>query len=155
MSLNKAAKSQAKTYKERHQPQDRGHLGLLEKKKDYKHRAKDYNDKKEILKHLRKKALNKNPDEFYFHMANAKTVDGVHRDLVSSKTKKAVHTPDQMRLMQTQDHKYIAMRRLMEQRKIEKLKETLHLLDSKPANTHTVFVDDKVIKFKNIFLNAK
>ena len=148
--MNKAAKSQAKAYRERHQPQDRDHLGMLEKKKDYKLRAKDYNDKKEVLKHLRKKALNKNPDEFYFHMSNAKIVDGAHRDLVSKKGKKttaAAHTQDQLRLMQTQDHKYIAMRRLMEQRKIEKLKATLHLLDSRPAtNTHTLFVNDETEK---------
>ncbi len=55
MSLNKAAKSSARTYRERHQPGDRGHLGLLEKRKDYRLRAKDYNEKKEILKHLRQK----------------------------------------------------------------------------------------------------
>ena len=89
MSLNKASKSQSKPYRERHQPQDRNHLGLLEKKKDYKLRADDYNNKKQVLKHLRKKALNRNPDEFYFHMTNSKTVDGgIHRDLVSRVSQK-------------------------------------------------------------------
>lgn len=151
MSLNKAGKSAARTYRERHQPQDRNHLGLLEKKKDYKLRAKDFSEKKEVLKHLRKKALNKNPDEFYFHMANSKTVDGgVHRDLVSAKVKDS-SSKDQIRLMQTQDYKYVSMRRLMEQKKIEKLKSTLHLLDddgveSRPCNSHTIFVDDEAQK---------
>jgi len=151
MSLNKASKSQSKPYRERHQPQDRSHLGLLEKKKDYKLRADDYNNKKQVLKHLRKKALNKNPDEFYFHMSNSKTVDGgIHRDLVSKKTKETANTTDQIRLMQTQDYKYVSMRRIMEQRKIEKLKGALHLLDkaddTRPLNTHTVFVNDETEK---------
>ena len=139
MSLNKASKSQSKPYRERHQPQDRNHLGLLEKKKDYKLRADDYNNKKQVLKHLRKKALNKNPDEFYFHMTNSKTVDGgIHRDLVSEKTKTATaNTTDQIRLMQTQDYKYVSMRRVMEQRKIEKLKGALHLLDADTTSNYT------------------
>ena len=139
MSLNKASKSQSKPYRERHQPQDRNHLGLLEKKKDYKLRADDYNNKKQVLKHLRKKALNKNPDEFYFHMTNSKTVDGgIHRDLVSEKTKSATaNTTDQIRLMQTQDYKYVSMRRVMEQRKIEKLKGALHLLDADTTSNYT------------------
>ena len=80
-----------------------GCLGLLEKKKDYKLRANDFNNKKQVLKHLRKKALNKNPDEFYFHMANSKTVDGgMHRDLLSKKTKdksETANTTDQIRLV--------------------------------------------------------
>jgi len=161
MSLNKASKSQSKPYRERHQPQDRSHLGFLEKKKDYKLRADDYNNKKQVLKHLRKKALNKNPDEFYFHMSNSKTVDGgLHRDLVSKKTKDKSETAkakDQIRLMQTQDYKYVSMRRVMEQRKIEKLKGALHLLDktdnsdTRPLNTHTVFVNDDTEK-KNLDL---
>ena len=139
MSLNKASKSQSKPYRERHQPQDRNHLGLLEKKKDYKLRADDYNNKKQVLKHLRKKALNKNPDEFYFHMSNSKIVDGgIHRDLLSKKSKSKdgggtttnANTADQIRLMQTQDYKYVSMRRVMEQKKIEKLKGALHLLDA-------------------------
>ena len=110
----------------------------LETKKDYKLRADDYNNKKQVLKHLRKKALNKNPDEFYFHMSNSKIVDGgIHRDLLSKKSKSKdgggtttnANMADQIRLMQTQDYKYVSMRRVMEQKKIEKLKGALHLLD--------------------------
>ena len=155
MSLNKASKSGARTYRERHQPHDRSHLGLLEKKKDYKLRADDYNAKKDVLKHLRKKALNKNPDEFHFHMINSKTVDGgVHRDLVSSK-KTAKDGGDQIRLLQTQDHKYVSMRRLMERRQIEKLQSALHMLDSdddpnRPVNTHTIFVENGDAKKVNL-----
>jgi len=48
-------------------------LGILERHKDYKVRAKDNNRKKDTLKALQEKAALKNPDEYYFKMANSKT----------------------------------------------------------------------------------
>ncbi len=83
-------------------------------------------------------------------MVNAQTLEsGVHKTLVSAKKKDS--SKEQIRLMQSQDHKYVSTRRLMERRKIEKLKSSLHLLDcseqeSRPRNRHTVFVDSEAEK---------
>ncbi len=63
-------------YRERSQPQRRAKLGLLEKKKDYKERAKNYHQKEDTLNKLREKAAMRNPDEFYMKMGIAKMVDG-------------------------------------------------------------------------------
>ena len=64
------------THKERSQPQSRDHLGLLEKKSDYKLRSRDYHAKQSRLKSMRTKIANRNPDEFYFGMHRSK-VDGM------------------------------------------------------------------------------
>lgn len=59
-------------YRERAQLEAREHLGLLEKKKDYQLRARNYHQKRDMLDKLRVKADLKNEDEFYFKMAKGK-----------------------------------------------------------------------------------
>ncbi len=56
----------------------RRQYGLLEKKKDYKERAQDFHRKEDALRRLRRKAEERNPDEFYFAMEKARTRGGVH-----------------------------------------------------------------------------
>jgi U3 small nucleolar RNA-associated protein 11 len=141
-SWKNAHKAYQKPHRERHQPESRQHLGHLEKKKDYKLRADDYNAKKAELKYLHTKALDRNPDEFYYHMINSQIEEGVHKD----RAKQIEYTPDQVQLMQTQDYKYIVTRQNMESKKVEKLRANLHKLDEiavQPVNQHTFFVDDE------------
>lgn len=82
MGFNKAHKMAQRLHRERRQPEHRKKLGYLEKKQDYKKRALDHNLKAERLKKLKNKALERNPNEFHFHMINSRIVDGVHQEVV-------------------------------------------------------------------------
>ena len=88
------------THKERSQPADRTRLGLLEKHKDYVLRAKDFHKKEDAIKVLKRKAAERNPDEFYFAMEKKKTRDGVHEERTTEQNK---YTEEELKLMKTQD----------------------------------------------------
>ncbi|XP_034409559.1 probable U3 small nucleolar RNA-associated protein 11 [Cyclopterus lumpus] len=139
-SFKKAWKSRQKNHHERSQPEFRKHLGLLEKKKDYKLRAEDYHKKENSLAALRRKALDKNPDEFYYKMISSQLQDGVH--IMKKANEEVAMTEEQKKVMRTQDIKYVEMKRVAEATKIERMKGELHLLDadSKQRNKHTFFV---------------
>ena len=57
-----------KFHRERGQPEARKKYGVLEKRKDYQIRAKNFKEKQETIKKLKEKARLRNPDEFYFKM---------------------------------------------------------------------------------------
>jgi U3 small nucleolar RNA-associated protein 11 len=126
------------THKERAQPSDRKKFGLLEKHKDYVERATDYKKKQKYLTTLRRKAADKNPDEFYMHMNRSKVQNGVHRDLVNNSL-----DHESVNLLKTQDLGYIIYKKAIDQKKIEKLKESVQFVGGVKPKHHAVFVDDE------------
>ncbi len=164
MALKDAVKK--RTHKERSQPGSRQKFGLLEKKKDYLLRARDFHKKERAIKTLRRKAQDRNPDEFYFAMEKARTKDGVH---VAPTAEANKYSQDELRLMKTQDVGYLMMKGQSERKKAERMREGLHLLKTTPGafgreedgladgrgrlretgKQHTIFVesDDDVAEF--------
>ncbi|KAI0513009.1 small-subunit processome [Xylaria bambusicola] len=120
-----------RVHRERDQLQERkGRYGLLEKHKDYRLRAQDHNRKKAQLKSLRKKAEDRNEDEFYFGMLSRKGPDTV----LSSGSKKWDGTVagdrgnkgldvDVVRLLKTQDMGYIRSVRNVAMKEVRALEE--------------------------------
>ena len=125
-----------RTYRERSQPENRKHLGFLEKKKDYKKRAANANKKKEEIQGLREKAFFKNQNEFYYAMEHTQVKRGRHSvddDIVpEGVVKKQKLTEGNLLTMKVQN----------KAKKNEQLKSELHLIDAKPVNTHVIFVKD-------------
>lgn len=73
--VSSSAKSPVHTreHRERGQLLERQKLGILEKKKDYVVRAKNYHTKRLRIERLQEKAKERNKDEFYYAMKNQKT----------------------------------------------------------------------------------
>lgn len=88
-------------------------------------RARDFHKKEDAIKVLKTKAAYRNPDEFYFGMEKSRTKDGVH---VGRRDESNKYSADELRLMKTQDVKYVGLRASMEEKKAEKLRASLHLL---------------------------
>lgn len=132
------------THKERAQPRHRQHLGILEKKKDYKKRAEDYHKKEDRIKAMQEKAAMRNPDEFYFGMNTSRIKEGKHRSMASEEARKL--PPEMVMLMKDQDLSYIRMQKQKDAKRAEKLQASLHMLDTtdEPGTgtkrKHTVFV---------------
>lgn len=125
------------THKERAQPSDRKKFGLLEKHKDYVERATDYKKKQKYLTTLRRKAADKNPDEFYMHMNRSKVQNGVHRELVNNSLDR-----ESVSLLKTQDLGYIIYKKAIDDKKIEKLKDSVQFVGGVKPKHHTLFVND-------------
>jgi U3 small nucleolar RNA-associated protein 11 len=142
MSANRWKKLHSrKTYRERGQSEDRAHLGLLEKKKDYQQRARDFHRKQDAIHALEVKAAFRNPDEFFHKMIKTKKKDGKHVSLDADMEPTLAEKLN----LQTSDIAYLSMKKQMEDRKIARMQGTLQMSrDKSPEelkSTHTVFVD--------------
>mmetsp|Transcript_777 Transcript_777/g.1750 ORF Transcript_777/g.1750 Transcript_777/m.1750 type:complete len:244 (+) Transcript_777:113-844(+) len=127
-----------RVHKERAQPSHRGHLGLLEKKSDWKLRARNHEQKKEQKVKLAEAARNRNPDEFNFKMIKRQTNDRGRVELIDG------HGQEQeeaLLLAESQGAQYVEMRKRADDEKAKKLASSLHMLDGPGAGRHTLFVD--------------
>ena len=116
-------------------------LKLLEKHKDYVERAADFKKKRTAIKTLKKKAAERNPDEFYFAMHNTGVKNGVHQSLSGKNRGRTLDTP-MVRLLKTQDMGYIVHKKSVDDRKAEKLGQNLHFIGEAVPKKHKIFVDN-------------
>ena len=139
-SLRNAVKR--KTHKERSQPEARRRLGLLEKHKDYSERTRDYHRKKEKIDVLKRKAAQRNPDEFAFGMIRSSVgADGAHRAAPAS-SEGATLSHAQLKLLKRQDAAYTRMRLAIDERKAERMQASLHLIGSGGASASAAAAPD-------------
>ncbi|KAL6298684.1 small-subunit processome [Sparassis latifolia] len=92
-----------RNHKERSQLSHRARFGILEKHKDYVLRARDYHSKQDRLNLLKRKAADRNKDEFYFAMTRQKTDRGVH---VQERGNQVLPV-DIVKVLKTQDENYL------------------------------------------------
>ena len=72
-------------------------------------------------------------------MHNSKVTKGGHRSTVENKQL----DPEVLKLMKSQDLGYITHRKSIDDGKIRKLKENLHLIGKKKPKSHKVFCEDE------------
>jgi len=138
-------------YRERGQLESRKNLGFLEKKQDYKKRADNFHEKEKRYKKLKEQARSKNPDEFYFKMANAKMIDGDHVVIKEEKSMEE-KLARQNKLLNLINHK-----KSVQEKEKEKLLANLKLFEVgdkqinslKDTSIHQLYFDNQedLIKF--------
>lgn len=122
-------------HKERSQPAARARKwSLLEKKKDYTLRARDYHSKQARLAVLRDKAAARNPDEWYHKMARTVTVGGAghrvrpgaSRGPYADALPLAQRSREEQLLGDTADARYVGVKAAVEAAKVRRLAASLH-----------------------------
>ena len=126
--------------KERGQLTTRRHLGLLEKKKDYKMRASDFRRKRDHIRELQKKAELRNPDEFH-HEMEQKVVDS-HGHVVS--TQQSNRLTSQMKKDKEVDTAFLQQKIQIKRREITQSRANLAALDQldHTQRQHVIYVED-------------
>ncbi|KAG8980005.1 hypothetical protein FRC05_007448 [Tulasnella sp. 425] len=135
-----SAKSPVHTreHRERGQLLERQKLGILEKKKDYVVRAKNYHTKRLRIERLQEKAKERNKDEFYYAMKNQKTDRGVH---VSYRENQSL-TTEIAKVLKAQDANYIRTMKRANLKRIAALKSQLMILADLVQTNSKVEEDD-------------
>uniref|UniRef100_A0A0G4FCE2 U3 small nucleolar RNA-associated protein 11 n=1 Tax=Chromera velia CCMP2878 TaxID=1169474 RepID=A0A0G4FCE2_9ALVE len=127
---------------ERHQPERRQRLGLLEKKKDYKLRAEDFHKKQDKVKELAEIARLRNPEEYSRKMAKkAKLVNGKKVILDRDQEGDRAFDSKAAKALNALDRSLISVKSQKQKRKLEGLQGELHMLEAKKPNAHTLFMD--------------
>ena len=135
-------------YRERGQLAARQHLGILEKKKDFQKRAKDFKQKTNVIKNLSMKAQMRNPDEFYHKMRNMRKkedtgeIQFLSGGLNTKNKQEKVDQAKQRKIHENQDIALVNMRVKIEAKKAERIQKNLHLIDFEKADTRIQFVSD-------------
>lgn len=123
---------------------------LLTIPQDYSLRAKDYNEKKARLSILRRKAAERNPDEFHYGMLNSRSNKG--RKLADRGNRPL--SQDVVKLLKTQDASYLQTMIQQTRRSAQRLEQKYILEDGKCVDVvgesktvrnrqHVVFVGDE------------
>ncbi|KAK9174253.1 Utp11 protein family protein [Cryptosporidium meleagridis] len=127
---------------ERATPVNRLRFGILERKKDYKIRAKRYHEKENLLKSLSEKARTKNPDEFDFGMVNSRLENGRYKKIGSDLSNGGLTSADERRLAESQNLTYVHFRKSIDNKKIERMEKELTLFGQNMQRSH-IFFDDE------------
>lgn len=137
----------SKAHRERAQPANRARFGLLEKKKDYVLRARDFQSKKKRLQAMKVKAAYKNPDEFYFGMVKSRVDKATGKVRQEAEHEKLAG--DVVKLMKSQDLKHIEEMIRVNEAKLETFKAehaiiigSTYSAANKSKGKHVKFVED-------------
>lgn len=117
-----------KTHKERAQPKGRKKLGLLEKHKDYRLRANDFQRKRDHINRLERKAELRNTDEFYFGMNSSKTERGVHKLVRQGRFAAGEPQALSLDLARKLDRNYLETKLAHETNQLHRLEANLHFV---------------------------
>jgi U3 small nucleolar RNA-associated protein 11 len=88
------------------------------------------------MKALKNKAADRNPDEFYYKMNNTEVKGGIHKDIDNGSL-----DTETVKLLKTQDLGYLVHKAAKDTRKIEKLRNNLHMIGDEKPKSHQIFVD--------------